>query len=497
MDMKEIREIMEKAETGTTEETLDPADWETLRALAHRMIDDAVDYLRDVGERPVWQKTPESTRALARAPLPEEGAPLDAIYADFKTHIMPYTKGNIHPRFFSWVQGTGTMSGALADMLASVMNPNAAIGDHAAMYIDQQVIDWCKQMFGFPEDAGGILLSGGSVANITGIAVARNAFSEAIRPRGIYGVSGRMTLYCSVETHSCLQKAAETLGLGAESLRNVPVGPDFRIRVDVLREMIRADRAAGLVPFCIVGNAGTVNTGAIDPLDELLAVARAENCWFHIDGAFGALAKLLPEYAPALAALEQADSVAFDLHKWMYMPYEVGCVLIRDAQKHRAAFALQPNYLLSHERGLPAGPDPITNYGMELSRGFKALKVWVSLREHGIEKYSRLIRQNIAQAFYLGNLVEAHPRLELSAPVTLNIACFRYNPGTGMSDQELDALNKEILMQLHEQGVAAPSYTLINGRYAIRACIVNHRTKRADLEAMTEGVVRIGDRLIG
>ena len=479
----------------THEETLDPENWEQLRALAHRMVDDAVDYLQGIGEQPAWRPIPAEALATYQQPLPETGDSVEAIYEDFKQYIYPYTKGNIHPRFFAWVQGTGTFTGALADLLASVMNPNAAIGNHAAMYIDGQVIEWSKQLFGFHPEGSGLLVSGGSIANITAIAVARNAFSEKIRPDGLYGVDGQMTLYCSTETHSCLQKAAEMIGIGTAGLRKVPVDPDYRMDVAALRQLLDADRAAGKMPFCVVGNAGTVNTGAIDPLDDILALCREQGLWFHIDGAFGALAKLTPEFAPTLKAVEQADSLAFDFHKWLYVNYEVGGVLIRDAKAHRAAFALQPTYLLSHERGLPAAPDPITNYGMELSRGFKALKIWMSFREHGAEKYRRLIRQNIAQAFYLGNLVEQHPDLELLTPVTLNIVCFRYHPRDGRSTEALNALNKEILMQLTELGIASPSYTILHGQYAIRVCIVNHRTKKADLAATVEGVRTLGKRL--
>lgn len=481
----------------THEETLDPENWEQLRTLAHRMVDDAVDYLRGIGEQPSWRPIPAEALETYRQPLPETGDAVDAIYEDFKQYIYPYTKGNIHPRFFAWVQGTGTFTGALADMLASVMNPNAAIGNHAAMYIDGQVIEWSKQLFGFHPEGSGLLVSGGSIANITAITVARNAFSEKIRAKGLYGLEGQMTLYCSTETHSCLQKAAEMIGIGTAGLRKVPVGPDYRMDVAALRQLLAADRAAGKIPFCVVGNAGTVNTGAIDPLDDMLALCREQGLWFHIDGAFGALAKLTPEFAPTLKAIEDADSLAFDFHKWLYVNYEVGGVLIRDAKAHRATFALQPNYLLSHERGLPAGPDPITNYGMELSRGFKALKIWMSFREHGAEKYRRLIRQNIAQAFYLGNLVSQHPDLELLAPVTLNIVCFRYHPRDGRSTEALNALNKEILMQLTERGIASPSYTMLDGQYAIRVCIVNHRTKKADLEATLEGVRGLGKALSG
>ncbi len=479
-----------------TEENLDPVDWEKTRALAHQMVDDMVNYLRDVRERPVWQATPAATRELAGRPLPVGPDAIETIYEDFRTHILPYTKGNIHPRFFAWVQGTGTITAALADFLASTMNPNVTIGDHAAMYIDAQIVNWAKEMFHFPATAGGMLVSGATMANLTALTVARNSYNPSIRNKGLYVLRGHLVMYCSTETHSCVQKAAEMLGIGLEGMRQIPVDENYRINIRALEQQIAEDKAAGMLPFCIVGNAGTVNTGAVDPLDELQKICRRERLWFHVDGAFGAMASLLPEYESQLKAIRTADSLAFDWHKWMYLPYEVGCVLIRDAKLQRAAFALQPNYLLSHERGLPAGPDPITNYGVELSRGFKALKIWMQLREHGIDKYRRLIAQNIEQCRWLAAQVEEQAELELLSPVFLNIVCYRYRPvGQVMEEQALNALNRELLMLLHERAVATPSYTVLQGRYAIRVCIVNHRTRKEDLQALLTESLRIGREL--
>lgn len=483
--MLNFKEILDQ------EENLDPKDWDQMKQLGYQMVDDMMEYLRTIGERPVWTEPCESSKTHMHKGLPQMAEPIEQIYDEFKTHILPYNKGNVHPRFWAWVQGTGTPFAMLAEMLAAGMNPNLGIGDHAAMYVENQVIDWCKEMLGFPVSASGLLVSGGSIANITGILVARNAFDERIRKAGVRALPGQLVLYASSETHSCQQKAVEVAGLGADALRKVPVNADFQIDITKLRQMIAEDKAAGKIPFCIVGNAGTVNTGAIDPLDEILQVCKEENLWFHVDGAFGALAKLTPEFQDSLKAIEEADSVAFDLHKWMYLPYEVGCVLIKNAQAHRDSFAMQPNYLLKHERGLSAGPDALSNYGMELSRGFKALKVWMSFKEHGIAKFARLIRQNIAQAFYLGDLVNQAPSLELLAPVTMNITCFRYNPGN-LSQEQLNMLNKEILMRLHEEGVAAPSYTMLHGNYAIRVANVNHRSQKSDFQALVEGVARIG-----
>ncbi len=482
-------------EQHPTTVSLDPADWNALRTLGHQMLDDMLDTLQHIGNTPVWQAPPSITKAHFDQPLPQQGQSAEVVYGEFVQHILPYHKGNIHPRFFSWVQTTGNPLGMLADMLASGLTPNVALGDHAAMYVDRQVIDWCKQLMGFPAEASGLLTSGGTMANLTGLAVARHAADARIRQAGNGITPGQLVLYCAAETHSCVQKAIELMGLGAEALRRVPVDADYRMNIAALATMIDADKQAGYQPFCVVGNAGTVNTGAIDPLDAIADLCQEQGLWFHVDGAFGALAKLVPAFQSALVAIERADSVAFDLHKWLSMPYEVGCVLVRDAALHRATFALSPSYLSSHERGLSAGPDPITNYGVELSRGFKALKVWMCLKHFGIERLAAVIAQNIDQIQQLAQRIEAEADLELLAPVPLNILCFRYNPGQ-CDTATLNALNKEILMQLHEQGIAAPSYTLLNGQYAIRVAHVNQRSTQADLDAVADGVLMLGRRLM-
>ncbi|TDX01954.1 pyridoxal phosphate-dependent decarboxylase family protein [Dinghuibacter silviterrae] len=475
------------------DKTLDPHDWEQARALGHRVVDDAIDYLRSVRERPVWTPIPGDIKETYSEALPWEPTPVDAVYETFLRTVFPYTTGNIHPRFFSWVHGTGTFTGALADFMAAVMNPNCAIGEHSPMYIDQQVLGWCKEMMGFTPDAGGLLVSGGSVANLTALAVAREwaieryaaAGAAANAPGAATGATRPLIAYGSTETHQCVSKALRLLGL--PELCALPADEHFRLPPAILRARIREDRAAGKLPFCIVATAGTVNTGAVDPLEELRDIAWEEGLWLHIDGAFGALARLSPTHADELEAIGRADSLAFDLHKWMYMPYEVGCVLIRDLALQRRTFAASAHYLLTHDRGLASGPDAASNRGIELSRGFKALKVWMSIKEHGIKKYASMIGQNIAQAAYLGRLIAAHPDLELAAPVTMNVVCFRY--------RDVDVDNKELLMRLHESGVAAPSYTLIHGRYALRVAITNHRTRMEDMEVMVAKVREIGAQL--
>ena len=485
---------MEETETKT-ETGLDPANWDDIKLLGHRIIDDMVDYLKNIGEAKVWTPVPKSAKKEFEKPIPTKPGDIFEIYDDFKQHILPYHGGNIHPKYFAWVQGTGTPMGAFADLLAGVINSNATMGDQSSLYVDRQVINWCKELLNYPVTGSGILVSGGSIANITALIVARNTIIANSKNAGVYAAPGKLTAYCSAETHNCVNKAAEVIGMGGDNLRKIPVNEHFEIDIADLKSKIAEDKAAGYIPFCIVGNAGTVNTGAIDPIDALLEIARKEKIWLHIDGAFGALAKLVPAYQERLKSLEEADSVAFDLHKWMYMQYEVGCVLFKDASAHRAAFANAVNYLTAHERGLSAGPDTVSNYGMELSRGFKALKVWMSLKEHGVDRYATVISQNIDQAFYLGSEIEKHPSLELLAAVNMNIVCYRYNPG-GLDDEQLNALNKELLMRMHELAVAAPSSTMLNGKYAIRVAITNHRTRRGHLDEMIAGIVEIGDSLM-
>jgi aromatic-L-amino-acid decarboxylase len=481
-------------ETIVREESLDPANWESLRQLGHKMVDDMLDYLQHVRERPVWEKPSTDAIKNLEQPLPLAPQAAAAVYEDFLLHVLPFNNNNIHPRFWSWVQGGGTPHGMLSDMLASGMNANVAIGDHSPMYVEKQVIQWSKQLFGFPDSSSGILTSGASIANITALIVARNHFNKKIKSGGIRAVPGQMIVYGSTETHNCMIKAAGIIGLGTEHFRKIPVDHRYRIRTDVLLQTIITDKQAGLFPFCIIGNAGTVNTGAIDDLSELAVIARNEGLWFHIDGAFGAIPTLLPEFADQLSGLREADSLAFDYHKWFYVNYEVGCVLIKDALAHRDAFVSPVNYLSHHERGLSAGPDPLSNYGMELSRGFKALKVWMLLKEHGINKYARMIRRNIAQARYLGLQISQNKDLELLAEISLNIVCYRYNPGN-LDEVDLNELNKEILMRLHEEGIAAPSYTLLNGKYAIRVAICNHRSRNEDFDILVSHTIRIGHGL--
>jgi len=483
---------MDEIEDVMSEETLDPQDWQALRALGHQMVDDMMTYLETVRERPVWQPIPEDVRSFLKQPLPVEGRGAGEVYQDFKENVLPHPLGNIHPRFWGWVNGTGTPFAMLAEMLAAGMNPNVSGFNQVSVCVETQVLDWCKEMLGYPMEASGILVSGGSMANLVGLTVARNARAGFdVMRHGVQASEQRLTLYGSHEMHNSIQKSVELLGLGSDSLRKIGVNEDFQIDLAELEAAIALDRACGLKPFCVVGNAGTVNTGATDNLDALANICQREGLWLHVDGAFGAFAHLSPKLRPQVAGMERADSLAFDLHKWMYMPYEAGCTLIRHAEHHYQSFATSGAYLSHAERGLAAGSTWFSQYGIQLSRGFRALKIWMSLKEHGIEKYRRLIEQNVEQALYLKTLVEAAPELELLAPVPLNVVCFRY-VWERMDEGQLNELNEELLIELQESGVAVPSSTLIDGKYALRVAITNHRSRREDFDILVQKVIEIG-----
>jgi glutamate/tyrosine decarboxylase-like PLP-dependent enzyme len=462
------------------------------------MVNDMLHYLRTVRERPVWQPIPDQVKAHFGSPVPLDPQPPEEIYEEFLENVLPYPAGNIHPRFWGWVVGTGTVLGAFAELLAASMNSDTGAFDSSGNYVEKQVIDWLKEIMGFPASASGLLTSGGSAANLIGLTVARN--TEAgfdLRRKGIQSAPRRMVLYASQEIHDSVQRAIEMLGLGSEALRPVPVDGEFQIDLDGLRTILAQDRAYGHQPFCIVGAAGTVNTGAFDDLSGLADICEQEDLWFHVDGAFGAWAALTPGARHQVAGMERADSLAFDMHKWMYVPYAIGCVLVRREEDHRNAFQVMPDYLVhgKGERGISGGDLPwIDDYGFQHSRAFQALKAWMSLKEHGARRYGRLLQQNIDQARYLAELIADAPELELVAPVSLNIVCFRcLRPG--LEATALDALNREILVELQEQGIAAPSGTTIEGKYVLRVAITNHRSRREDFNILVREVTRIGSEL--
>jgi len=476
---------------------LDPADWEDFREFAHGVVDDTLEHQRTIRDTPVWTTMPDEVRQdIMGEPLPLSGIGKEAAYRDYLRLVRPYPSGNLHPRSWGWVRGNGTPLGALADYLASSLNPNVGGFDQAPVLVERRVVEWFAEAMGFPPSAGGILASGGTMANVIGLNVARNMMAGYdIRDEGLQGERPRMLVYGATETHGWLKKACELLGLGASAFRRVPVDGDFRVDVAAMRAMIADDRAAGHKPFCVVGTAGTVNTGATDDLDALADLCAEEKLWFHIDGAFGAMAALCPEHVSSLSGMERADSLAFDLHKWGYLPFDIACALVRRDEDLVATYSVHAAYLEVEPRGATAHQGFYhADRGIELSRSFKALKVWMSLRADGFDAWAGHICRNIAQAQRLARLVEEHPSLELMAPAPLNVVNFRYAPPE-VPPSALDDVNRELLLRLQESGIALPSATTLPRGYSIRCANTNHRSRDEDFDILVETVATIGEEV--
>ena len=485
-----MNEIIRNAQSSAARTSLDPHDWSEFRTLAHRMLDETIDGIANVRTRPVWQPIPDDVRAAFKADVPREASDLAEVYREFAEHVAPYATGNVHPGFMGWVHGGGTAVGMLAEMLAAGLNANLGGRDHMPIEVERQIVDWMRRLFAFPDSASGIFVTGTSMANLMAVLVARSAaLGTLVRQYGIGNDGALLTAYTSQAAHGCVARAMDIAGLGTDALRKIGVDADHRIDVDALRAQIAVDREVGFRPFLVVASAGTVDIGAIDDLKAVAELCREEGIWFHVDGAFGALAVFSPELAPLLGGIELADSIALDFHKWGQVPYDAGFLLVRDGEQHRQAFAQPAAYLRREARGLAAGAVWPCDLGPDLSRGFRALKTWFTLKTFGTERLGAAIARSCALAKYLEARVLAEPRLELLAPVNLNIVCFRYRAD--------DAVNREIVADIQESGRAAPSSTTLNGKFAIRAAIVNHRTEERDIDALVAAVLEFGGRRCG
>jgi aromatic-L-amino-acid decarboxylase len=469
---------------------LDPQDWDALRALAHRMVDDSLDHLAGRRDEPVWRPMPDDVRGFFDTPLPHAPEGATAAYDDFLQHVVPYSMGNDHPRFWGWYMGAGNPVGNLADLLASVINPNMGGADHAPILVEKQVVRWCAEAAGYPVTASGLLVTGASEANLVGLAVARSArIGPTLRTDGMPD-GRRFGVYASTEVHSCHRKSVELLGLGESSLRKVPVRDDWTMDVDALAATIAADRSAGVEPLAIVASAGTINTGSVDDLEAIADLAEAEGLWLHVDGAIGGFLAL-SSHADAVRGLERADSLALDLHKWMQAPIDVGLALVREEEAHRATFSFIPQFLAHSTRGLAAGDVWFNEYGIALSRGFRALRVWMALKAYGADAFGRIVDRNVAQARALAARADAHPDLERLAPVGCDVVCLRYAP-PGVPADRLDEVNHELVLRIHESGVAIVTDTVLDGRLAVRVAIGNHRTRDEDLDLFVDTLLELG-----
>lgn len=469
---------------------LDPESWPELEQAWQQAMQAGFDHYRSLEQGPVWRACPEAIKASFNTPLPRQAQPLKTLVQQFRQQMLPYGNGNTHPGFFGWVHGGGNLYGALGEMCAALLNSNLGGRDHVAVYIERQVLQWCRELFAFPASSSGILTTGTSMATLLALAVARQqAAGDEVKEQGLQNRTSPLVGYASAQSHSSILKAFQLLGLGGQALRPVPVRDDFRMDTEALAAQIDHDRRAGCQPFCVIATAGTVNTGAIDDLTAIKAICQQQHLWLHIDAAFGGTAVLLEEYQAALAGINQADSLAFDFHKWFQVPYSVGALLVKDGQLHQATFSERKEYLAPEALGLAGGAPWFCDFGPELSRGFLALKVWFTFQGLGTERLAAVVRKHCALAQNLARRIDGEAQLERLAPVPLNIVCFRYHAA---DPDILEALNRAIVTQLHLRGIAAPSTTTLDGRTAIRVAIVNHRTTGKHLDAMLDAVLELG-----
>lgn len=473
---------------------LDPTDWEAFRKTAYAAVDEVIARAQAEGEGKAWQPMPEDSWRAIDHDLAEEGVGEQATWELAKKHVLPYRLGNVHPRYWTRLAGSGFPLAALSDFLASAMNSNAAGQESSATKTELVVLRWLKQMLGFPAEATGVLTSGCSAAHLVALTVCRNEHaSRGVSEEGYCVEGDQLVLYCSEETHSSIDKAVAILGIGTDNLRKVRTDEHFRIDLEALRSAISKDRSAGKQPCCVVGNAGTIATGAIDDLAAIADLCDKEGLWFHIDGAFGAFAVLSPELKPRAAGIERADSIAFDLHKWMQMPYDIGCVLIRDGEANRRAFTHEASYLAATARGPAASSTRFYELGIDLSRSFRAFKVWMGLTAYGLAPFRQIVQQNVDQARYLAGLIEASPNLELAAPVDLNVVCFRYRLDQPPARE--DAFNEELVLRIQESGVAVIGTVMVRDRLAIRLGIVNRQSQLKDFDLLIKLILSTAEHM--
>jgi len=464
---------------------------ESLRELSAQATNLVFEYLTTISERQVRAENHAGkTLAAIDTDLSSDGRSIEQLIGECRT-VMDLSRHNGHPRFFGYVASPSTPVGAYADLIASALNSNITCwrSGAAGTELERLVVRWLGALIDYDRDAKGLLTSGGSMANMIALLIAHRRMSGVDTSRhGLWNSGPPMTLYASEEVHLSIAKAADILGFGRDQVRVIACDERQRMRVDLLRQKIDADRREGLRPFCVVGSAGTVNTGVVDPLTELADVAAEFDLWFHVDGAYGAPGSLDERKKHLFAGLERADSVSLDPHKWLYVPVDAGCLLFHDADAARGPFSAEDaDYIKTHGYA-DEEAFAFWDYGVELSRRFRALKVWMTLQFYGSRRIAAAISEDIALAAYLGELVSNADDFELLAPVELSICCFRYVPSRSMSDAELDRVNERIMELVQKGGRAYLSNATVNGKFALRACITNFRTTKADIEETVAAV---------
>ena len=468
---------------------LDPSDDE-MRNWGNSVIQLMTDYLRDIRDHRVYGRiSSREIRDRLDSALPTKGIDFDGLIKVFRETIIPFSRQNAHPRMFGYVQSPGTPLATFADLLASTLNANLTVwrSAPAPVELERLTIDWIRQILGFDAEAGGLFVSGGSMANLAAIAAARQARDHS---------PGRLRMYASSETHFSIAKAAALLGIGRENVRQVAVDERFKIRTDDLVAKITADLEADYIPFCVIANAGTVNTGAVDPLKEIREVANRFELWMHVDGSYGAFALLAESGRKLFEGIEQADSIALDPHKWLYLPVDVGCVIYRAPEIARAAFSHEAEYtrVIGEEADEAFA---FWDYGPELSRRFRALKVWMLLKGVGLYSLGEAIESNLACARRLESMVRTSDDFEMAAPVELSIFCFRHVPLylSNASTQAIDDFNERLLIALQRDGSSYLSNTTLGGRFALRGCVLNYRTTLRDMDILLDDLRRVAKTL--
>lgn len=474
-----------------SESGLEPTDFEAFRALAHQLLDECLDRWQDHANRP-WQPVPDEAVAAYHLPVGAPGIGLEAMARAMTEQVLPHGGGNTHPRFFGWVQGSGLPAGLLADMVAATMNSNCGGRDHGAMYVERAVIRWCAETLGMPSGTSGILVTGTSQSTVIALACARQwALGPEVRSAGMRNQKP-LTAYATEGAHHCIRRALELLGIGSSALRLMPLkGENQGMDVEALAARVAEDRASGFLPFCVVGTAGSVELGLYDDFRQIAAFCQRERLWFHVDGAFGAWIKLARfPWCDLVSGIGEADSISLDMHKWLYLQYDCGLTLIRDAALHYATFASRPSYLAVQETGGLGGGDLwFCDYGVDLSRGFRALKVWAAIRAHGRQGLGEAITANLEQTAELGRLIGQSKVLDLVAPVVSNVCCFTVR-SDHLEKAALSQLNQLLARRLQISGEAVFSTCQIEGREVLRAAITNHRTRTEDIRIAVAALER-------